>query len=145
YPSFSDGFASGNAFLLITQDGSSFDVTNAESRPTDRPATGRLSPGWTLIGNPVAFPVALSEFGGDLSPVDGRAWFDGTEMIQSGAPVEVLQPWDGIFLHNGSLETISVQIAPIEAFQEDDVQESVRTESTAAAQLRLSASNGRYR
>src|SRR5690606_6447869 len=77
HPGLERAFTPGAGFLLVTQDGASFDVQAGRSTSTAAPYGIELSPGWNLIGNPFAFPVAFDDLEGDLSWIAERAYFDG--------------------------------------------------------------------
>src|SRR5690606_13651323 len=104
-----------SAFFLVTQGGGSFGAGSGRSVSTATPITLRLQPGWNLVGNPFAFPVAVDDFLGDADRIGERAYFDGVEMIQVGQDVEVLRPWEAMFLRNTSPGPITVLVPPVEA------------------------------
>ncbi|HEX7070066.1 MAG TPA: PQQ-binding-like beta-propeller repeat protein [Rhodothermales bacterium] len=115
YPDVGGVFVPGSGFFLITQTGGSFDAGSGRSVSTSTPITVRLQPGWNLVGNPFAFPVAIDDFLGDASRIGERAYFDGVEMIQVGQDVEVLRPWEAMFLRNSSPGPITVLVPPVAA------------------------------
>ncbi|HUF08166.1 MAG TPA: FlgD immunoglobulin-like domain containing protein, partial [Rhodothermales bacterium] len=144
YPTFGAGFTPGAAYLLVTQGGARFDVENARSTRTDRPMAISLHPGWNLVGNPFAFPVAWSNVEGDIASVAARAYFDGTEMIQSGEEIGVLRPWDGLFVSNASASDITLLIPPIEA-ESGALGASAVANAARTARVTLSTIDGRLR
>ena len=105
----------GNAYFLISQTGAPFDVPEGLSVNTRIPHDVVLEPGWNLIGNPFAFPVDWADVEGQVAFVAERAYFDGREMIQSGDAVDVLRPWEGLFVRNAAPAAITLRIPPIES------------------------------
>ncbi|GIV60327.1 MAG: hypothetical protein KatS3mg043_1416 [Rhodothermaceae bacterium] len=111
FPGLEDGFSGGRAFWLITRDGQGFDVDNGLSTDLSGPFVIILPPGWSQIGNPFAFPVAVddTEAGGVL---EGPHAFDGQQYLPNRS---VLQPWQGYFVFNPGAGPVTLSIPPVEA------------------------------
>jgi len=103
----------GNAFWLITDTRSGFDVDNGQSVSTSRPIVVTLEPGWNQIGNPFSFPVRWSDVlvPGGPSTIRGPYFFDGSEYTPA---TDVLLPWEGYFVRNDSSVSIALSIPPID-------------------------------
>lgn len=119
YPTLNDAVRPGEAFFLVTRDGTSFDATDGFSVSTSLPYPIALQPGWNMIGNPFAFPVAWSNVDRDASVVNAIAYFDGVEMVQDPGAIDVLAPWEGYFVFNDSDAAVTIAIPPIPAPQSD--------------------------
>ncbi len=111
YPQIQARVDPGIAFWLITRDGRQFDVETARSTDTSEPFYLTLQPGWNQIGNPFAFPVAWRDVE-KPETVSSLTWFNGIEYIPE---IEILDPWDGYFVHNAAeYEPVDIMIPPVE-------------------------------
>jgi hypothetical protein len=106
----------GRGYWLISRSRHTIDLEPASGRSTPTvPFEIRLEPGWNLIANPFSFPVAWSS--ADLVPADGLLEPPVGWVIESGYryDVAVLEPFEGYWLRNLSLEAVSLRIPPLEA------------------------------
>ncbi len=115
YPTLDDAVRPGEAFFLVTRDGAPYDAGAGFSVSTSLPYPIALQPGWNMIGNPFAFPVAWSDVDRDASVVNAIAYFDGVEMVQDPASISVLAPWEGYFVFNDSDAPVTIAIPPTPA------------------------------
>jgi outer membrane protein assembly factor BamB len=133
FPALDDPVGPGEAFFLVTRDGTTFDAGPGFSVGTSLPFPIVLQPGWNMIANPFAFPVAWASVDRDPAIVNAIAYFDGTEMIQDPAAIEALAPWEGYFIFNASDAPVTIAIPP-------DAAPSTPSEPTDAPLARLVAS-----
>jgi hypothetical protein len=111
FPAFADEMTAGFGFWIISRQNVRFDVENSWSTEADGPFGLRLDPGWTQMGNPFAFPVRWSEINGSAL-VEAPVAYDGRDYRYD---VEVIQPWEGYFVHNPGDSAVILSVPPIEA------------------------------
>jgi hypothetical protein len=120
-------FEPGRGYWLITRSAPPIDTAPAEglSTPTDAPFEIALGPGWSMIGNPFAFPVAWSsvevdtlampeaEAQGVLEPL--WRWVPSAGRYQQD--VAVLEPFEGYWVKNATdpPRKIVLHLPPVEA------------------------------
>lgn len=107
----SDGLRPGLAIWLITRAGEGFDVEEGRSTDTSEPFAINLPPGWSQIGDPFAFPVAVSSIA-NSGAVQGPYFYDGTEYLPNQS---LLEPWEGYFVLNPNPTPVTLSVAPVEA------------------------------
>ncbi|MEZ4700958.1 MAG: PQQ-binding-like beta-propeller repeat protein [Rhodothermales bacterium] len=115
FPTLDDPVRPGEAFFLITRDGAPFDAEAGFSVPTGLPYPITLQPGWNMVGNPFAFPVAWADVDRDAGVVNAIAYFNGVEMVQDPAAIGTLLPWEGYFVFNAGDTPVTIAIPPIPA------------------------------
>lgn len=104
----------GRAFWLITREPHKVDTrpVSGLSTPTGSPFTIALEPGWNLIADPFAFPVAWSDVRRDTDLVSDPIRFDPArgsvgDYAYDGTPA-VLEPFEGYFVHAAGATTLLV-------------------------------------
>jgi len=113
FPTLDDAVRPGEAFFLVTRDGAMYDAGAGFSVNTSLLYPIALQPGWNMIGNPFAFPVAWSDVDRDASVVNAIAYYDGVEMVQDPGRTDVLAPWEGYFVFNASDAPVTIAIPPL--------------------------------
>ena len=101
--------APGAAFWLITQDGESFAVDNAQSVDGSAEFQIQLQPGYNQIATPFAFPVSWNEA---AVPAGVDAPREAQPPYQTTA---VLEPWQGYWVFNRNATPVQVTVPPVEA------------------------------
>ena len=105
-----EGIQPGLSAWLITRSGDGFDVENGRSTDTSGPFTLDVPEGEHQIGNPFAFPVAVSSIA-NIGSLQGPFFYDGTEYLLGQT---VLMPWEGYFFINASGEEVTISVPPVE-------------------------------
>ena len=105
-----DSLGPGRAAWLITNGGRQLEVSNGRSADASGPRTLQLHPAWNQIGNPFPFPVAWSDV---QRPASVRPPFAyGPTGYRSD--VQVLAPWEGVFVYNAADSTVTIQVPPVD-------------------------------
>lgn len=114
----------GRAYWLITKDPDTLDTAPkaAVSTPAVSPFTLVLSPGWNMIGNPFAFPVAWDSVlvngvaSYDQGDVEPPVWWNpGSGEYEYMAAV--LEPFEGYWVKNLAGASAVLAVLPVEAAQ----------------------------
>jgi hypothetical protein len=153
-----EGFSPGAAFWLHTDATRAIDFTG-ETVFADGAAgcTIRLEPGWNMIANPYAYPIALA----DMRVVDGARTMPLSEaavrMLLEAHPLHgydgdqyssasgTLAPWTGYFIANMGDAAIDLTIPPREAYQWERPQIPFgASPGTIAWALQLTAKQGSH-
>jgi surface protein len=130
--------APGRAAWVITKDGASFSVPDAQSVPAGEPDTLSLQPGWNQIANPFPFPVTWTDVGGS-DAVSRIVGYDGTRpQGERYGDASVLRPWRGYFALNAADTVATLRVPPREATASN-------TASSSTAATRTGFSTGPYR
>ena len=130
-----DSLRPGQAAWLVTAAGDSLTVQNARSADASGPRSMSLGPGWNQIGSPFSFPVAWADVDrpeGVRAPVA----YDTTG-YQFG--VTRLRPWRGAFVFNQADSTVTVQVPPVRATEEQPTStgKSLATAASTAPGYRM--------
>jgi predicted small secreted protein len=109
----------GRAFWLISRDDHQVDTGLAPglSTPTGSAYAIVLASGWNQIANPFDFPVAWAAVGkpGGMEPPVAFDPALGTRGDYAEQAPEVLEPFEGYFVWNGSAEPETLWVPPVEA------------------------------
>lgn len=104
-------FTPGNAFWLITREGTNFDIESAQSVNTAQPAVITLQPSWNQIANPFAFAINWNDIIGS-GALQQPVFFDGNQYQFNQT---VLEPFEGYFVFNDGSTAVTLTVSPIEA------------------------------
>ena len=109
FPALETPLAPGAAFWLITRDGESFSVENAQSTDGSAPFSIQLRPGFNQIANPFAYPVSWAQ-------VEAPSGVDAPqEAFPPHSTVSVLEPWQGYWIFNRNSTPVQITVPPVEA------------------------------
>ena len=109
----STDLAAGNAFWLITEQGTPLSLSSGQTVDASTPRAVELEPGWNQVGTPFGFAVPWNrvEAASGFAPVDLRGPYRrGPNGYQTDA---ALQPWRGYFVFNATSETDTLRIPPV--------------------------------
>ncbi len=106
-------FGRGEAYWLISRQGGTFDVEDAQS-VSGGPASITLPPGWTQLANPYPYPVAWNDIDG-TGAVNAPVAFDpgSPDSLQFG--VSVLEAWTGYWVFNPNDSAVQLAVPQKEA------------------------------
>ena len=105
--------ARGEAYWLITNSDTAFDIEAGTSPDVTTPTTITLEPGWNQISTPFPFPIAWDQ--GNLpSNVSLLAeWVN--ELTGYAYDINILEPWKGYFAFNNGTAPVDISVSPIPA------------------------------
>ena len=111
----STDLTAGNAFWLVTEQGTPLSLNNGRTVDASAPRRVALDPGWNQVATPFPYPVpwnAVRDGSGlAAADIDGpyRPGGDGYETATT------LQPWKGAFVYNATGTTDTLSIPPVNA------------------------------
>ncbi|MGH1363214.1 MAG: FlgD immunoglobulin-like domain containing protein [Calditrichia bacterium] len=138
HPGLNQPLRPGEAYWLVTAEGSGFDYESGLSSNTSEPLQIQLQPGWNQISNPWAFPVAWQSVQAAQLP-DGPVFYDGQQYVPEQA---ILEPYEGYWLYNPATNATLISIPPLEAVSGVDKTPVFVINPDKEYLLRLEAGNG---
>ena len=106
----STDLTAGNAFWLITEEGTPLSLSGGQTVDASTPRAVELEPGWNQVGTPFGFAVPWDsvEAASGFAPVDLRGPYRrGAEGYQTDT---ALQPWRGYFVYNATSSADTLRI-----------------------------------
>jgi predicted outer membrane repeat protein len=111
----STDLTAGNAFWLITEQGTPLSLSGGRTVDASTPRRVALDPGWNQVGTPFPYPVAWDRIrtksGFSKSDIDGPYQPKSDRFEKKTA----LQPWKGAFVYNATETPDTLLIPPVNA------------------------------